>query len=322
MSNYSTSILITGGTQGLGFYCTQALARQCPSTLIVIASRTDPDNAAAAINKKLGQSNVQYMALDLGTMAKVRDFAKRWDAGNYPPIQALVLNAGIQFPGGIQYSDDGIEKTFAINHVGHALLFHLLTPKLTKDARIVIVSSGVHDVDLKWGLKPAYTTPEEVARPSPQAVKKSSGRDRYATSKTANALWTVALGRHISLNPDHKEKTVVAIDPGLMFPTRLLRDGAWGLKFLANNILPRMIPLLRILINSNINSPVESGGNLAWLAVGKEVKGSKGVYFEKRREHPVSKQAQDIKLQEELWQWTIDKVASGVDEKERFAKIE
>jgi NAD(P)-dependent dehydrogenase (short-subunit alcohol dehydrogenase family) len=322
MATYKTSILITGGTQGLGYHTTLALAQQCPSTLIVIASRTDPDQVATSINEKFSQSNVRFMALDLGSMAKVRDFVKRWNVEGHPPIQALVLNAGLQIPADIEYTSDGIEKHFGVNHVGHALLFHLLVPSLTDDARIVVVSSGVHDVDLKWGLTPAYTTAEKVAHPSHEAIKKSGGRDRYATSKVANALWTLALGRHLSSLSAHQEKTVVAIDPGLMFPSHLTRDGSFVIRFLSQNVMHRIIPLLRVLINSNINNPAESGDNLAWLVVGKEVKGRKGVYYEKRGEHAVSMQAQSEELQEELWRWTVETVANGVEERERFAKVE
>jgi NAD(P)-dependent dehydrogenase (short-subunit alcohol dehydrogenase family) len=322
MATYKLSILITGGTQGMGYHTTLALAQQCPATLIVIASRSDPNQVATSINQKLNQSNVQFMSLDLGSMAKVRDFVKRWNAKGHPPIQALVLNAGLQIPSDIEYTEDGIEKHLGVNHVGHVLLFHLLVANLTSDARIVVVSSGVHDAAMNWGLNPAYTTAEKVAHPSPEAIKKSNGRARYATSKVANALWTLALGRHLSSLPAHQGKTVVALDPGLMFPTHLTRDGSFVIRFLSQNVMHRMIPLLRVLINSNINNPAESGGNLAWLTVGKEVKGKKGVYFEKRGEHPVSVQAQDEDLQEDLWRWTIDTVANGVEERERFGRVE
>jgi NAD(P)-dependent dehydrogenase (short-subunit alcohol dehydrogenase family) len=322
MATFKTSILITGGTQGMGYQTALALARQCASTLIVMAARSDPNNTAATINKKLNQSNARFLSLDLGSMAKVRDFVERWNTGGHPPLQALVMNAGIQLPGDIEYTEDGIEKQFAVNHVGHALLFHLLVPNLTSDARIVVVSSGVHDPTLKWGMDPFYTTAEKVAHPSPEAIKQSDGKGRYSTSKVANALWTVALGRHLSSLPAHREKTVVALDPGLMYPTHLTRDAPAMYKFLSQHVLHRCIPLLRVAMNPNINSPTESGGNLAWLAAGEEVKGMKGVYFEKRKEHAVSKQAQDEKLQEDLWRWTIDTVANGAVERERFARVE
>lgn len=154
------------------------------------------------------------MSLDLGTMANVRDFATRWEAAKYPPIRALVFNAGLQFPGDTEYSADGVEKHIAINHVGHALLFHLLTPHLTPDARIVVVSSGLHDPDSTWSIKPVYTTAEQVAHPSEEDKKKIQGRSRYATSKAANAIWANALARQ--LEKEGKGKTVVSIDPGLM----------------------------------------------------------------------------------------------------------
>ena len=305
----------------MGYPATVALAQQCPSTLIVVASRTDPENSAATINKQLRQSNVKYTSLDLGSLAKVRDFVGRWDAEQYPPMQALVLNAAIQLPGDIEYTDDGMEKTFAINHVGHALLFHLLVPKLTADARVVVVGSGVHDPAKNWGLKPAYTTPEDVARPDEAATNKSNGRDRYATSKVANALWTLALGRHFASDPQHQGKTAVVLDPGLMFPTRLLRDASWVVRFLSGKVMPALIPLLQLVSNRNINSPVASGDNLAWLALGEEPKGLKGVYFERRVEHAVSVQAQSEELQEELWRWTVERIAENKEEKERFSKI-
>jgi NAD(P)-dependent dehydrogenase (short-subunit alcohol dehydrogenase family) len=322
MSKYTSSILVTGGTQGLGYECALALAQQCPSTLIVIASRTDPNHAADAINNRLGQSNVQFMPLDLASRTKVRDFVKRWDTEQHPPIEALVFNAGIQFPGDVEYTEEGIEKTFAINHLGHALLFHLLASKLVPDARIVVVASGVHDPAMKWGLQPAYTTAEEVAHPSPDAIRQSGGRDRYATSKVANVLWTLALGRHLASHQNHKDKTAVSFDPGLMFPTQLTRHASWIVRFLGGHVAWRLIPVLRVLLNSNINLPAESGGNLAWLTAGKEVKGLKDVYFEKREQHAVSQQVQSEELQEELWRWTIENVAEGVEERERFARIE
>lgn len=321
MSNYTSSIIVTGGTNGMGYHCSYAIAKQCPNTLVVIASRTEPSNAAASINSSLSQSNVKYMSLDLSTLSKVRDFASRWTAARYPPIQALVLNAAGQWPGSIEYTDDGIEKNFGVNHVGHALLVHLLVPKLTADARIAIVSSGVHDPDMKWDLKPDWTTSEEVARPSRESEKKSNGMDRYATSKVANALWMLALSRHLS-SPAHANKTVVAFDPGLMPGTGLMRNSPAFLRFLVAHIMPRIVPLMRLVYHKNIHLPQESGESLAWLAVGDEVKGKKGIYYEGRQIQKVSDVAGKEEVQEELFQWTVQRVAEGKEERERFARLE
>lgn len=322
MSKYTSSIIITGGTQGLGYQCALHLAAQCSSTLIVLAARSDASHASASINTKLAQSNTTFMSLDLSTLAAVRTFATTWSAAYHPPIQSLVLNAGIQFPGAIAYSPDGFEASFATNHVGHVLLFHLLIPFLTPSARIVVVSSGVHDPARKWGLVPAYTSAESVAHPSAAAIKQSSGRDRYATSKVANVLWTRALGRRFASSPNHEGKTAIAFDPGLMFPTNLARNASWLVRFLGEHVAWRMIPLLKLMVSENINSPAESGGNLAWLAVGEEVEGLKGVYFEKRKEREVSEVAGTEEVQEELWRWTVENVACGEEERRRFEMME
>jgi NAD(P)-dependent dehydrogenase (short-subunit alcohol dehydrogenase family) len=55
--------------------------------------------------------------------------------------------------GDVNYTEDGIEKQFGVNHVGHALLYHLLQKEgcLAEDVRIVITSSGSHDPEEKWG---------------------------------------------------------------------------------------------------------------------------------------------------------------------------
>lgn len=112
--SFQRSVLITGGTAGLGYYCALNIARQHPDYQIVIASRTDLNGSAASINQLLDQSNVSYMHLDLSKLAQIRQFVNEWEARQYPPIQALLLNAGLQFPAGIQYTEDDFESTFAV----------------------------------------------------------------------------------------------------------------------------------------------------------------------------------------------------------------
>lgn len=131
----------------------------------MICSRSDPNAAAASISKTLHQENTICLPPDLTSRSKVPSFASIWDTKNYPPIQALLLNAALQFPDGPVLTDDGMESTFAIALVGHALLFHLLFPYLADDARVIVTSSGTHDPAQKSGSPDAvYTTAEELAR--------------------------------------------------------------------------------------------------------------------------------------------------------------
>ena len=303
MSSRTRSVLITGGTTGLG---------------IVVASRTDSKSAAASINATTAHQNVEYLPLDLSNLSKVRSFVKTWQSKDYPPIQSLVLNAGLQFPNDLVFTDEGLEKTFAINHVGHALLFHLLQPRLAENARVVVTSSGTHDPAQKSGLPDAeYITAEQLARPDPKTAHKD-GRQRYATSKLVNVLWVYALTRRLA-RVSQKHWTVNAFDPGLMPGTGLAREYSAPLRFLWNHVMPYILPLLRLMAGSpNIHTTKESGEALARLAVSPDVEGISGKYYEGTKQIESGGSSYDEAKQEDLWRWTVEHTAKNAEEARTF----
>jgi NAD(P)-dependent dehydrogenase (short-subunit alcohol dehydrogenase family) len=325
MLTMSGTILITGGTSGLGYESALELARQHPRCCILLASRSDPDSAANSIKKAVGHSNVQFLPLDLSSLPNVRTFAAEFRTRSYPKIQALVLNAGLQFPNGATYNIDGVEMTFAVNHVGHALLFYLLREHLSERARIVITASGAHDPAQKTSVPDAkYTTAEELAHPSIESAK-NEGLQRYATSKLCNVIWTYALHRRLAeatAVPGAGKWTVTAFDPGLMPGTGLARGYAPILRWIWLKILPRLIPLLRRLLNPNTHSAKESGLALARLAAGDDVEGVSGVYFEGIREIKSSIYSYDVEKQDDLWRWTGEHVARDKEELHSFESFD
>ncbi|KAI4859721.1 NAD(P)-binding protein [Hypoxylon rubiginosum] len=325
--SYKGSVIITGGTINLGYYAALEIARAHPEYLVVISSRSDREHAADTINKKLGQTNTIYIPLDLSNLQNVRQYAEDWATNNHLPIQALLLNAGLQFPGPVSKTVDGLESTFAINHVGHALLFHLLVPYLAPEARVIVTSSGTHDPDQTKGTgfpKPAYISAEELAHPT-SASAGNPGRQRYAESKLANVLWTYALHRRLQQqqqqNAAGRGITVTAFDPGLMPGTGLAREASAPARFVWMHILPRLLPLMRLLMSPNIHTARESGANLARLAVGPDAKGQGGKYFEGSKPIKTSEVSYDEAKQEDLWRWTVDYLARGDEEKERFEQL-
>jgi NAD(P)-dependent dehydrogenase (short-subunit alcohol dehydrogenase family) len=273
-----------------------------------------------AINQKLHQTNVQFLPLDLGDLKNVRSFVKSWGEKKLPPIAILLLNAGLQFPAEIQYTADGFEATFGVNHVGHALLFHLLQPYLADEARIVITASGTHDPAQKSGLPDAkYTTAEELAHPAGEGLT-IDGKGRYSTSKLCNILWTYALARRLKQLPD-KKWTVVAFDPGLMPGTGLAREYNPVLRFLWNRVMPALIPLLRLIILSNIHKPQESGASLAYTALDEKERATNGVYYEGRKQIKSSVDSYDEAKQEDLWAWTVKTLAADDQERHQFEVV-
>lgn len=309
--SFDRSVIVTGGTANLGYHAAKQIAREHPEYLVVISSRSDSNHSAEAINKSLGQQNTVFIPLDLFDLDEVRRYAQRWAGGSYPPIQALLLNAGLQFPGGLQKTPSGLEKTFAINHVGHVCLFHLLCPHLAQGARVVITSSGTHDPKQKTGLPDAvYTSAEELAHPT-ALTEGILGRQRYSTSKLCNVLWTYALTKRLAQRAPERGITITAFDPGLMPGTGLAREAGTLERCLFNKVLPRAIPLLRIVLSPNVHTAEESGASLAWLATADDVEGVTGKYFEGRKEIPSSKDSYAEAKQDDLWEWTMKYVTKG-----------
>ncbi|KAI2638004.1 NAD(P)-binding protein [Hypomontagnella submonticulosa] len=319
--SYKRSVIVTGGTINLGYHTALEIAKAHPDYLVIISSRSDRDHTAESINKTLGQANTIFIPLDLANLQKVRAYAEDWIAKDYPPIQALVFNAALQFPGPVTKTVDGLESTFAISHVGHALLFHLLCPCLAPKARIVVVSSGTHDPDQVTGgmPKPKYISAEELAHPTSSA--NNPGRQRYTETKLANILWTYALDRHLKEHVPERGITVNAFDPGLMPGSGLAREAGGFTRFLWNHVLTRSIFLLKLLLTPNIHTPSESGASLARLAIGSDVEGKSALYYEGRKVINSSKDSYDEAKQEDLWKWTVNHLAKDDEERERFEQF-
>jgi NAD(P)-dependent dehydrogenase (short-subunit alcohol dehydrogenase family) len=324
--SYTRTVLITGGTSGVGYQAALVIARQHPESLVIIASRTDPNSVAASINNALRQKNVTFLSLDLSNFANIRTFAQHFSTSSYPAISHLILNAALQFTGKeIQKTTDGIETTFCVAHVGHALLFHLLFPFFAPTARVLVTTSGTHDPAERTGLPDAkYTSAEEIAHPSRESAKKNTGRQRYATAKLCNVLWTYALARRFEkLSGDGhaggRKLTVVTFDPGLVPGTALAREASGIEKFLWRKVMPHILPLLRVLLGKNVHSGEEAGENMAFVVMSEEVGGTNGVYFQNHGEQKKSSEVSyEEGKQEELWAWTVKTVARDEEEMRKF----
>jgi NAD(P)-dependent dehydrogenase (short-subunit alcohol dehydrogenase family) len=307
------TVIVTGGNSGLGYACAAALLSASPPWHVVIACR-DIERAQKAV-EGLRQSarpgtQIETMALDLASLASVRSFAsmlgKRLKAGDLPPLHGLVCNAAVQ--GARTFTADGFESTFGVSHLGHYLLVNLLVPLMEKPARIAVVASGVHDpaelakVPASMGVPvPAWNTPAALAKGDlgPAAANDDAAADRgrrYSTTKLANVYFTYGLAQRLPGGI-----TVNAFDPGLMPGTGLAREYPAVVRFAWHNIMPRLIPLLRLVLVKNIHTPEESGKALARLIVDPALDSTNGKYFEGLREIPSSVDSYNKDRAEELW---------------------
>jgi NAD(P)-dependent dehydrogenase (short-subunit alcohol dehydrogenase family) len=307
------TVIVTGGNSGLGYACASALLTASPPWHVILACR-DLGRARKAVDM-LSQSarpgaSIETMALDLASLASVRSFASnlgdRLKVADLPPLHGLVCNAAVQ--GAKTFTADGFESTFGVSHLGHFLLVNLLVPLMEVPARIAVVASGVHDpAELAKApggagvAVPAWNTPTALARGElgPEAADDSAATDRsrrYSTTKLANVYFTYALAQRLP-----EGITVNAFDPGLMPGTGLAREYPAAVRFAWHHILPRLIPLLRLIALKNIHTPEESGAALARLIADPALASTSGRYFEGLREIRSSVASYDKDRAEELW---------------------
>jgi NAD(P)-dependent dehydrogenase (short-subunit alcohol dehydrogenase family) len=180
-------IIVTGANSGIGYEAAKEFARKGAHTILACRNM---DKAQAALNELLAEipgAPAEIMQLDLSSLASVRQFATGFQA-KYDKLDVLVNNAGIMMvPYGT--TEDGFERQFGTNHLGHFALTGLLLDRLIKTpgARVVNVSSGGHRFGKMDFDNLMY---EEGNGYSPTAA--------YGRSKLANLLFTYELQRRFS----------------------------------------------------------------------------------------------------------------------------
>jgi NAD(P)-dependent dehydrogenase (short-subunit alcohol dehydrogenase family) len=284
--------IITGASAGLGLECARALLANDASWHVVFAVR-DVARGADAV-ARLGEPNrCAVLEMDLASLRSVRGFAQSLRAAELPPVHALVCNAGVQVVSGTEVTDDGVEMTFGVNHLGHFALVQEVLHYLARPARIVVVSSGTHDPAKHTGMPaPRYTSAAELARPG-EGGSAEEGRRRYTTSQLCNVLFAYELDRRIGRG--EQGVTVNAFDPGLMPGSGLARDYP-PLQRLAWRYL---LPALRVL--PGVRSTRTSGRYLAALTGDSRFDGITGEYFDGRKPIRSSADSYDHGKALDLW---------------------
>lgn len=173
-----------------------------------------------------------------------------------------------------QLSVDGIEMTFALNHLGYFLLTNLLldTLKASAPCRIVNVSALLH----KW---------VKIDLDDLQNCKKYMGIRAYPQSKLCNLLFTYELARRLQ----GTGVTVNALHPGTV-ATNLGVNGS------------RIGRMGRRLINVALISPEAGAQTIIHLATSPDVEGVTGKYFVKQKAVPSSRDSYDLTAARQLWQ--------------------
>jgi len=255
--------IVTGANSGMGKIIATDLANKSAILIMVCRVKDKPHVALKEIVGKTKNPNIDLMVTDLSSQKEVRELANKIKE-KYPKIDILINNAGCMSFGYVE-TTEGIETTFATNHLASFLLTNLLLDNLkaSEKARIINIASEAS--------KTGKINFKDINLKNEYSVFKA-----YAQSKLANIIFTYELARKLN---NHKNITVNCVHPGIIPNTKLGK----GSKMFARYI--ESIPKSLIL------TPEEGAETTIWLACSKDVENITGKYFYKNNQiksNPVS----------------------------------
>jgi NAD(P)-dependent dehydrogenase (short-subunit alcohol dehydrogenase family) len=274
-------VLITGATNGIGLAAAVELARRGGSLAIVAR---DDAKAADTVERceAVGSEVVDVLKADLTSQASVRALAAE-ALQRYARIDVLVNNAGAIFERR-EVSEDGIERTWALNHLAPFLLTELLLDRLkaSAPARIVTTTSDAHKgAEIPW---------DDI---NAERSYGQRGFKRYGQTKLANILFTAELARRL----EGSGVTANCFHPGLV---------ATG--FNRNN--SGLMRLAMMVVKPFSRSPEKGAETLVWLVDSEEAGSENGGYFVDCKRAQPDAPARDMDSARRLWELTEQQVSA------------
>jgi NAD(P)-dependent dehydrogenase (short-subunit alcohol dehydrogenase family) len=264
--------LVTGSTSGIGKATALGLAKLGATVIVVGRDRDRGSAAVAEISAASGNPNVDLLLADLSSQASVRQLARDVQS-RYPNLHVLVNNAGGVYS---QRSEtvDGIETTFAINHLAYFLLTNLLLDllKASAPARIVNVTSTAEargSIDF-----------EDL-----QGKRQYRAFPAYAQSKLANVMFTYELADRLA----GTGVIVNCVHPGMVASGFGQNNSGW-MRLGINLMRPFM------------KSPAQGARTPIYVASSPDVAGLSGKYFMDRKAVRSSRSSYDAAIRHRLWQ--------------------
>ena len=296
---YGQTVLITGGTGGIGYQTARALVRRGANVIITGREAEAGERAAATIQRELGGAReaVTFLQADHATVAGNRELANQVQAA-FPQLNVLINNVGGLYQRRWQTAD-GYEATLAMNFVGPFTLTGELLPLLQANApaRCVNVVSAAFKM---WKPDPFQDL---------QSTRPFVSGDAYERAKLLNVLFSLALTRRVAA----EQVTVNLVHPGMAW-TQMTQS-------MTSQTIPSMRlvwPLVRLV--QRRRSPEKAGQRVASLVTSPLVGVTTGQYFEgKPTPKRLSARELDPEYQERAWQLGCRLVAAAATASDRIA---
>jgi len=272
------TVLVTGGTGGIGRATAMGLATMGANLAITGRDRARTEGAAREI-RAVSSGQVDLFVADLSSQSEVRRLADEV-LQTYPRIDVLVNNVG-GYWNTRHVTPDGLEHTFALNHLAPFLLTNLLLDRLRQSApaRVVTVASNAHATG-------------QIDFDDLQGELSYSGSRAYNQSKLANILFTYELARRLQASA----VTANALHPGVVNSS----FGAEDPRGIQRLIIPFARPFMK--------TPAQGSATSIHLSSAPDLEQVTGRYFANSKPKRSSKRSYDEAAAARLWQVSTDLV--------------
>lgn len=262
--------LITGANAGIGFETAAGLAERGARVLMVCRNPGKGEAARREILSRVPGAELELITADLATVGSVQSLAAEVDR-SVDRLDVLISNAG-RFSFRRETTGDGLEATFAVNHVAPFVLVNGLLGLLRRSApsRVVVVASDAHFSGT-------------IRFENLQTERRYSGWKAYTQSKLANVLFANELARRLP----PAEVTVNSLHPGVV-----------GTKLLLRGIIPAWFARPLAI------TPAMGARTSIYVASSPDLVGVTGAYFDDCREKEPSDEARDTLVASRLWDET------------------
>ncbi|MBI2060981.1 MAG: SDR family oxidoreductase [Nitrospirae bacterium] len=264
--------IVTGANSGVGYFTALGLAKTGARVVMVCRSRERGGEALDTIRKETGSKSVELMIADFSSQTSIRTFAGEF-VKRHPRLDVLINNAGI-IAGPRVVTPEGLEYTFALNHIGYFLTTALLLPHLKKSApaRIINVASEGHRMG-------------RIRFDDLQMERGYTAMKAYNQSKLANVLFTYELARRLE---------------GTGISANCLHPGAVGSNFGGTSVWWMRVGMK--LGKPFLLTPEKAARGPVYLATSSEVANVTGKYFWNKRVMPSSGRSHNNEDAGKLWE--------------------
>lgn len=270
--NEKTAV-VTGANSGIGKVTSRALLKEGYHVVMICRNPEKAENARKEITEQTGNELADILICDLSEMSRIRETAARIRE-NYDRLDRLVNNAGFLADSIRNENSDGIELTFAVNHLAYFLLTDELMPllEITPHSRIINVASNAH----RYGT----FDPGNL-----QLQRGYTPRQAYGNSKLFNIMFT----HHLNKKLAGKDVTTYSLHPGVVNT-----NFASG----SDSLFAKLFSIIRLFMKS----PEKGAETTIFLCTEPGIEKYSGKYFSGSKPvKPKKDTAMDDEACKELW---------------------